>query len=146
MQTNETGLYGLVLYCRRNQKRKKNSKDRGGESCPLPYHMEGNMKEVKIVIDGKEYAKTHPMVKDWRNLVEYQAKNNGKNMMLDEGPLDDAIHLIAEYIDAPEQEIKEKCTLDVIISAFRLIDDNILEAFIGVDTEKNAEGRQRPKK
>lgn len=104
------------------------------------------MKEVKIVIDGKEYAKTHPMVKDWRNLVEYQAKNNGKNMMLDEGPLDDAIHLIAEYIDAPEQEIKEKCTLDVIISAFRLIDDNILEAFIGVDPEKNAEGRQRPKK
>lgn len=104
------------------------------------------MKEVKIVIGGKEYTKVNPMVKDWKNLLEYQSANKEKNLMVDEAPLENIIHLVADYVDAPEERIADECSIDVIMGVFHAIDANILESFIGVNAEKNADGRQRPKK
>ncbi len=104
------------------------------------------MKEVNITIDGKEYKKTNPMIKDWKNLMEYQANNKEKNLILNEEPMADIIKTVAEYVDAPEQELGEKCPIDMIMEAFRAVNANIVEAFTGVKSEKNAEGRKRPEK
>ena len=94
------------------------------------------MEEIKIVIDKKEYKKTQPMVKDWKNLMEYQSKNKTKNLILDEEPLQDIARTVGEYVGANEGEILEKCPIDVIMQAFRGIDRNIVEAFTGVNKSK----------
>ncbi len=104
------------------------------------------MQEVKLVIAGKEYKKTHPMIKDWKNLMEYQANNKEKNLVLDSEPMQDIIKTAAEYVDAPLNDVSTHCPIDMIMEAFRAIDANIVEAFTGVSGSKNAEGRKRPEK
>ncbi len=103
------------------------------------------MKEVKLTINGKEYKKTHPMIKDWKNLMEYQTNNKEKNLVLDDGPMNDIVRTVAEYVAAPEADLDQHCPIDMIMEAFRAIDANIVEAFTGVNS-KNAEGRNRPPK
>lgn len=105
------------------------------------------MKEVKITVNGKEYKKTNPMIKDWKNLMEYQSNNREKNLVLDEEPMKDIIKTVAEYVEAPMQDLDKHCPIDMIMEAFRAIDSNIVEAFTGVNSsEKNAQGRKRPEK
>lgn len=106
------------------------------------------MREVKIVIDGKEYAKTNPMVADWKNLMACQKKSKGKNLVLDVdgGPMQNIIALVADYVLAPVEKIESQCPVDMIMSAYYAIDENIAEAFTRETTEKNAEGVKAPKK
>ncbi|MGI6152333.1 MAG: hypothetical protein ACOYJB_00680 [Christensenellaceae bacterium] len=72
--------------------------------------------------------------------------NKEKNIVLDFGPMGDYIAVVAEYVGAPAEKIEANCPLDMIMDAYRTIDSNIAEAFVGEQAAKNAEGRQRPKK
>ena len=133
MQTNETSLYGLVLCCRRSQKRKKKSKDRGGESCPLPYHMEGNMKEVKIVIDGKEYIKDRFTGEDWLRMLDYIEAAGDKPLAKEF--FDARYDAVSDMMNIPKDKLL-KAKLEEVTEVFKMIEKEITQAFFGIPAEK----------
>ncbi|MGI6153700.1 MAG: hypothetical protein ACOYJB_07710 [Christensenellaceae bacterium] len=104
------------------------------------------MKNVCLKIGDKEFQKMYPMIGDWKNLLQFNETVKGKNMIADTEPMAEVIHVVAEYVGAPEAEIEKHCSLDKILEAFHAIDENIVEAFTGGKDPKNAEGRKRPAK
>ena len=108
------------------------------------------MKEVKITINGKEYAKTRPTVLDLRRMAEYQkamqftddsGKVTRRNIAVDEEAQKATFKFIAEFVGAPEAKIADNADLFELFEAMMTIDANIAEALLGTRREKNAEGR-----
>lgn len=104
------------------------------------------MKEIRLCVDGKDYAKTQLMVGDWLRSLEFTEKYADKNVLLDSEAGLAAMKLLAEYLDAPFEKIKEECTLPDIMRAWRDFNFNIVEAFTGVEPGKNIPGPQGPDK
>lgn len=108
------------------------------------------MKEVKITIDGKEYAKTRPTVLDLRRFAEYQkamqstddsGKVMRKNIAVDEEAQKATFKFITEFVGAPSNKIADDADLFELFEAMRTIDANIAEALLGARPEKNADGQ-----
>lgn len=108
------------------------------------------MKEVKITIDGKEYAKVRPTVLDLRKMAEYQkamqvtgedGKTRRKNVAVDEDAQKATFKFIAAFVGAPDKKISDDADLSELFDAMRTIDANIAEALTGVEAGKNAEGQ-----
>ena len=108
------------------------------------------MKEVKITIAGKEYAKTRPTVFDLRRMAEYQkamqvktkdGKVLRKNIAVDQEAQDATLKFIASFVGAEGAKIGEDTDLFEVFEAMRTIDANIAEALTGTEPGKNVEGR-----
>lgn len=108
------------------------------------------MKEVKITIDGKEYAKTRPTVLDLRRFAEYQkamqsTDDSGKamrrNIAVDEEAQKATFKFIADFVGAPDKKISDSDDLFTLFEAMRTIDANIAEALLGVKPGKNVDGQ-----
>lgn len=104
------------------------------------------MKDIKIVIDKKEYCNKPLTVGDWLLSVEFAEKYADKNVLIDRAAGLAAMDLLAEHLGAPAEEMKKKCALTDIMQAWREYRENIVEAFVGTPAVKNAEGRKRPEK
>lgn len=104
------------------------------------------MKEVRLNVNGKVYAKTQPMVKDWKAMMEFTEAVNGKNYAKDPETLPALIEHVADFLNAPADQLEEHCPVDALFEAMRIIDANMGEAFRGATDEKNAAGGQAPPK
>ncbi len=104
------------------------------------------MKDIKIVIDKKEYCNKPLTVGDWLLSVEFTEKYADKNVLIDKAAGLAAMDLLAEHLNAPVEEMKKQCALADIMQAWRDYNANIIEAFVGTPTAKNVEGRKRPEK
>lgn len=99
------------------------------------------MKEIKISVNGKEYAKKNVCIADWLTLVEFTEKYKEKNILLDKEAGLAAMGVLAGYLEMPESKLREGCDLAEVMQAWRDLNANVVEAFTGVETGKNAEGR-----
>lgn len=99
------------------------------------------MKEIKITIGGKEYAKSNVRIADWLALVEFTEKYKEKNILLDKEAGLAAMDVLAGYLGVQEKEMRAESDLAEIMQAWRDLNANVVEAFTGVETGKNAGGR-----
>ena len=99
------------------------------------------MKEIKLTIDGKKYAKKNVCIADWLALVEFTEKYKEKNILLDKEAGMAAMDVLAEYLGAPESRVCGQSDLGEVMQAWRDLNANVVEAFTGVEAGKNAGGR-----
>lgn len=94
------------------------------------------MKEITINMGGKKYTKTNPTLKDYRNLMEYNERNEGKTFLKNPELIDEAIDIIADwYGDVSRKELEEEGDLKTIYDTYKGIESNIAEVFTGVPLE-----------
>lgn len=105
------------------------------------------MKEVKVVVDGKEYTKTNPVNLDVRRYAQHQmdmiVEENGSkrrlNPIMDEGALEKIVKFVCDYVGAPTVTLTDDANVKEWFDSYRQIDANLLEAVTGKDP--NAGGR-----
>lgn len=91
------------------------------------------MYNIKIKIGGKKREKTMPTIADYRNIMEYNNKNKGKNFLENPELMDEAINLIASFFaDASKDEIENEMNLKEIFETYKKIESNVAEVFTGV--------------
>ena len=97
------------------------------------------MKEIKLVIDGKQYIKRSFTTGDWLALLEIAdkaAKNEVSYAQLTEM----RIEFIAKVMDISESELKEKADFAEIMNAYRDIDLELTSVFLGTPLKRTAAG------
>ncbi len=99
------------------------------------------MKDVKITVDGKEYKKAGVCVADWLALLEFTEKYKDKNILLDREAGLAVMDVLAGYLGLPESRLRGESDLAEVMQAWRDLNANVVEAFTGAGTEKNAGGR-----
>lgn len=99
------------------------------------------MKEIKIKIGEKEYAKGNVCIADWLALVEFTEQYKEKNILLDKEAGIAAMDVLAGYLGISKSEMRENGDLAEVMQAWRDLNTNVVEAFTGVGSEKNVAGR-----
>lgn len=89
------------------------------------------MKNIKLEINGKEYAKSKITFGDWVAMTDYIATYGERSVILDREAGEGAFRVVAEYLDIPYDEMIENASLDDIMDCFRGLQDNLREVFFG---------------
>ena len=91
------------------------------------------MFDTTIEINGKKHTKTKPTLNDYRRLLEYNKRNEGKSFLSDSTPIEEALELIAEWFgDVSISDIEATLDLQEIFDLYRQIESNVTEVFTGV--------------
>lgn len=106
------------------------------------------MIDVKLVINGKEYTKNVPKLKDYIALTDYNDKYYGKSFINTKDAVIDAVALIEAWFDGEitAQEIEDNCDLAEIMDTFKSIESNVFEVFTGVPLKQAMEKNQQAQK
>ena len=103
------------------------------------------MIDIKVKINGKEYKKVTPLVKDYITLLDYNEKFYGKSFINTKEAVIEAVELIASWFggEMTAQDIEDNCDLVEIMDLFKDIESNIFEVFIGVPLKTAKEKIQK---
>ena len=108
------------------------------------------MINISITVNGKEFTKNVPKLKDYISLVDYNDKYHGKSFINTKEAVIDAIALIEAWFngDVTTQDIEDNFDLSEIMEIFRNIESNVFEVFTGVPlkTAMNKNQKARLKK
>lgn len=113
----------------------------GRRKLPLPIEYGGNMKEIKIVIDGKDYVKKGFTGEDWLRLLDYIEAAGDK--ILTKQFFDARYDFLSDVMKIDRKKL-EKADLEEVTAAFKEIESGISSAFFGtpVATENEAPATQ----
>ena len=87
------------------------------------------MREVKLVLAGKEYIKLKPAVGDWLNNLGAAEKIEGKNLLIDKTAVEMVFELLASYLNAPIELLKSHDDLQELLTAYNIMEKTNLEVF-----------------
>lgn len=106
------------------------------------------MIDIKVTINGTEYKKNVPKLKDYIRLIDYNEKYYGKSFINTKEAVIDAVALIESWFDGEvtAQDIEDNYDLAEIMSLFRTIESNVFEVFTGVPLKTAMDGNQTARK
>ena len=84
---------------------------------------------VKFKIEGKEYKKNKPTVKDWRDYLGYKDEMDTKNFLTDADTYDKVTAILGEYVGAPTDADYSDCDLLEVMTAYQEMRYDIYTVF-----------------
>lgn len=93
------------------------------------------MYEIRIKVDGKTYRKKDPSIRDYQKLMDYNKEFEGVNFFQNKDAFMAALKLVADWFDVGD-DVVEKLSLQEAFDAYKKMQSNIYEVFIGVPLEE----------
>lgn len=93
------------------------------------------MYDIKIKVDGETYRKKDPTIRDYQKLMDFNKEFDGINFFQSKEAFMAALKLVAEFFEVGDDVI-EKLSLQEAFDAYKKMQSNIYEVFIGVPLEE----------